>query len=59
MDDGIIRLLLAMVPQQRGHILREEGILYQSEQDNNSQFDTTIDWEKLNNLLQNIPLPDL
>lgn len=42
----IIRLLLTMIPQQRGqirgHILREESILYQADQDNNYQLDTII-----------------
>jgi len=58
----IIRLLLTMVPQQRGqirgHILREESILYQADQDNNYQLDTIINWEELDNLLRHIPLPN-
>jgi hypothetical protein len=51
-----------MIPQQRGqirgHILREESILYQADQDNNYQLDTIINWEELDNLLRNIPLPN-
>ncbi len=51
----IIRLLLTMVPQQRGRTLREESASY--------QFSGTVDEsakaEDLLNLLQDIPLPDL
>lgn len=45
----IIRLLLTMIPQQRGRVLREGDIPYQADL-NNAQ-------EELDNLLQNIPLP--
>jgi hypothetical protein len=45
----IIRLILTMVPQQRRHLLREENILYQTDSDN----------VQLDNLLQNVPIPDL
>jgi four helix bundle protein len=53
----IIRLLHTMVSQQQGHILREESDLYQIRTDNDT-IDFLID-VKLNDLLQNIPLPDL
>jgi four helix bundle protein len=43
----IIRLLLTMVPQQRGRTLREGEIPYH----------TDPDTDKLDNLLTNIPLP--
>jgi len=43
----IIRLLLTMIPQQRGRTLREEGAPYQ----------TAPDADELNNLLENVPLP--
>jgi four helix bundle protein len=52
----IIRLLLTMVPQQRGRTLREEGTPYPATLDD-AQPDT-LDEQKLNNLLQNVPLPD-
>jgi four helix bundle protein len=45
----VIRLLLTMIPQQRGQLLREPGTVYQT--------DTNIDRETLNNLLDNVPLP--
>jgi len=45
----IIRLLLTMIPQQRGRVLREGDIPYQADQ-NNAQ-------EELDHLLQNIPSP--
>jgi len=45
----IIRLLLTMVPQQRRNLLREENILYQTDSYN----------AQLDNLLQNVPIPDL
>jgi four helix bundle protein len=51
----VIRLLLIMVPQQRGRILREPDILYQTHPDN-TQSETTINREPLNDVLQNIPL---
>ena len=52
----IIRLLIAMVPQQRGYVLREPGIPYQSVQAN-THPDTPVNPEVLDALLQNIPLP--
>jgi len=45
----VIRLLLTMIPQQRGRVLREGGIPYQANL-NNAQ-------EELDSLLQNIPFP--
>ena len=54
----ILRLLLTMVPQQRGRSLQEENISYRVEADNDS-WDTSINEEVLNSLLQNVPLPDL
>ena len=54
----VIRLLLTMIPQQRGHILREATIPYETNPDN-AQPDTTVNGETLTNLLQNVPLPDL
>jgi hypothetical protein len=53
----VIRLLLTMVPQQRKRLLREESILYKTDLDN-AQPDTAIDREGLNDLLQNVPLPE-
>ena len=52
----IIRLLLTMVPQQRGRVLREPGIPYQTSPVN-ARPDPTTDREKLDDLLQNVPLP--
>ena len=52
----IIRLLMTMVPQQRGHVLREPGIPYQTAQDT-APLDTTVTREVLDTLLQNVPLP--
>jgi four helix bundle protein len=43
----IIRLLLTMIPQQRGRTLREEGASYQ----------IGPDADRLNDLLTNVPLP--
>ena len=45
----IIRLLLTMVPQQRRQLIREESIPYRADSDN----------AQLDNLLQNVPVPDL
>jgi four helix bundle protein len=53
----IIRLLLTMTSRQRGHILREEKNPYQTEA-NNGQIDISLTVENLDDLLQNIPLPD-
>jgi four helix bundle protein len=53
----IIRLLLTMTSRQRGHVLREEKNPYQTEA-NNDQIDTSLTVENLDDLLQNIPLPD-
>ena len=52
----IIRLLLTMIPQQRGRILREPDVTYQAGSDN-TQSTLTINREELENLLQNVPLP--
>lgn len=54
----IIRLLLTMVPQQRGRILREDSLSYDADLDT-ARLDTTIPWEELNPLLQSVPLPTL
>ncbi|MFQ5594902.1 MAG: hypothetical protein ACE5HA_12225, partial [Anaerolineae bacterium] len=48
----IIRLLLTMVPPQRGRTLREEHVLYQTDLE-------SVDRDRLNELLQNIPIPTL
>ena len=52
----IIRLLITMVPQQRGHVLREQGIPYQTDR-YSAQLDTTVNRKVLDNLLKNVPLP--
>jgi four helix bundle protein len=52
----VVRLLLTMVPQQRGRILREDSIPYRNSSDNN-QPNVTTPWEKLDDLLRDIPLP--
>lgn len=52
----IIRLLLTMIPQQRGRLLREQSIPYQTDPDN-AQLGPTINRDELDNLLQNVPLP--
>jgi four helix bundle protein len=54
----IIRLLLTMVPQQRGQILREEELSYQinSADEQSNSFMNNLDLE---NLLQNVPITDL
>ena len=54
----IIRLLLTMIPQQRGRILREDDVPYHTDFDI-AQQNATIPWEELTPLLQNIPLPTL
>ena len=48
----IIRLLLTMIPHQRGRILREPSIPYQI-----AKSDLIISREELDNLLQDIPTP--
>jgi four helix bundle protein len=50
----IIRLLLTMIPQQRGRILREQPISYQTDSDKPKP---TVNRETLDTLLQNVPLP--
>ena len=52
----IIRLLLTMVPQQRGRALREEGAQYPVDQDDAHPSIST--GENLDDLLRHIPLPD-
>jgi four helix bundle protein len=49
----IARLLLATIPQQRGRTLRENGVEYQAESDDDQESSPP----ELNYLLQNIPLP--
>jgi four helix bundle protein len=50
----VIRLLLAMIPQQRGRVLREGDRLYQAVPDD---AERSVDRETLDTLLQDIPLP--
>lgn len=53
----IIRLLLTMTSPQRGHTLREETAIYQTNKDDTyPNLPTEIN---LDDLLQNIPLPEL
>ena len=54
---AIIRSLLAMVPQQRGRTLGEEGIAYQAHEDK-MQTETIVGGDELEELLQNIPVPE-
>jgi four helix bundle protein len=49
----IIRLLLTMIPQQRGRILREQPVSYQTDPDK----EPAVNQGTLNTLLQNVPLP--
>jgi len=51
----VVRLLLTMVPQQRGRILREDSIPYHTGPDS-TQPNATTPGEKLNDLLRDIPL---
>ena len=46
----VIQLLLTMIPQQRGRVLREQPETYQVIREQDETLDT---------LLQNVPLPDL
>jgi len=52
----IVRLLLTMIPQQRGLILREQSILYQAGPET-TESDLTVNREELENLLRDIPCP--
>jgi four helix bundle protein len=51
----IIRLLLTMIPQQRQNVIREESSLYETNPEDNML--SSVNWEDLNPLLHNIPLP--
>lgn len=54
----ILRLELTMIPQQRGRILREEKKKYTvNEQNTGFNLDAPPDYELLESLKQNIPLP--
>jgi four helix bundle protein len=50
----IIRLLLTMIPQQRGRILREQPLPYQP---NPGHSEPAVDRGELDTLLQGVPLP--
>ena len=53
-----IRLLLTMIPQQRGRIPREQSTPYQTDmEDIQIELDKTVDRALLEALLQNVPLP--
>lgn len=52
----VVRLLLTMVPQQRGRALREDSIPYHTGPDS-IQPNAATSWEKLDHLLRDIPLP--
>jgi four helix bundle protein len=45
----VIRLLLTMVPQQRGQIMREPTVVY--------QINSSGDWTTLGRLLNDVPFP--
>jgi len=50
----IIRLLLTMIPQQRGRILREQPLPCQTDP---GHSEPAVDRAKLDTLLQDVPLP--
>ena len=50
----IIRLLLTMIPQQRGRILHEQLVSYRTAPD---KAGPTVDWETLDALPKNVALP--
>ncbi len=52
----VIRLVITMVTQQRGRVLREQDVAYQTNY-YNAKLETTVNREELDNLLQNVPLP--
>jgi four helix bundle protein len=54
----VIRLLLTMVPQQRGSILRDDRVEYRIDSDNAHQGET-LSADELNSLLKDVPLPNL
>jgi four helix bundle protein len=47
----IIRLLLTMIPEQRGRVLREDGLEYQV------NYDNRVGPQDLDTLLENVPFP--
>jgi len=49
----IIRLLLTMIPQQRGRILHEPYVSYQADSD---KLESDVNRETLDTLLENVPL---
>lgn len=51
----VIRLLITMIPQQRGYVVREPVASYHIK--HNAQPDITVNREELDHLLQNVPLP--
>lgn len=52
----VIRLLLTMVPQQRRHVLGEDGVLYQP---HDAEPDAAVAREEAQHtLLEHLPLPD-
>ena len=52
----IVRLLLTMIPQQRGIILHEQSVLYKAGA-RITESDLTTNQGELENLLQNVPFP--
>ena len=48
-------MLLTMVPQQRGRVLREASTLYHTSADD--AYPNVTDQQQLNHLLEHIPLP--
>jgi hypothetical protein len=50
----IIRLLLTMIPQRRGRILREHPLPYPTDP---GDAEPVVDTEDLDTLLQDVPLP--
>jgi four helix bundle protein len=52
----IIRLLLTMIPQQRQSTIREGASLYGVDLENDRSV--TINWEEIEPLLHDVPLPD-
>ena len=55
----VIRLLLTMVPQQRGRVLREESVPYQVAPSDGTPDMTAQEERPLDELLSNVPLPNL
>jgi len=54
----VVRLLLTMIPQQRGYVVEEDGVAYETAASEFAETTSELDGVDLEALLRTVPLPE-